>query len=92
MLSVTTLELAAAAGCTAETILEWRRLGLFDGIESSKTGGGKSAGVRRLWAPEALTRVAELKQLRRQGWNMTMLKTKFAQKKGRRPKGTPAPT
>jgi len=57
----------------------------MDGIETVKTGAGKSSGVRRLWAAEALTRIAEIKSLRNQGWGIANLQAKFKKKGPRRP-------
>ncbi len=52
---------------------------------TGETGAGKSSGVRRLWAAEALTRIAEIKSLRNQGWGIANLQAKFKKKGPRRP-------
>lgn len=76
----TTEDLSARANCTADTILEWKRLGYFEGIESSLTGRGKSSGVKRLWAEGALDRVQEIVDLKKRGYNTEMLQAHFQKK------------
>lgn len=88
----TTASLAECAGCTPATILEWRKLGLFDGIETSRTSGGKSKGVQLLWHTDAMARVKEIVELKAQGYNTELLKARFRKpeparaKTGQRPK------
>lgn len=71
-----TEDLAEAAGRTVNTILEWRRKGFFDGIETSKTGG-RGQGVRRYWPDEALERVREIVALQAQGYDHAALVKRF---------------
>lgn len=63
------------AGLTVPTIREWRKLGLFVGIKTTKKGG--SGGVRILWAASAADRVAEIVKLKGQGWGNDALREKF---------------
>ncbi|MFZ6181260.1 MerR family transcriptional regulator [Nannocystis pusilla] len=73
---LTTEELAKMANLTVPTIREWRRLGLFVGIKTTKKGG--SGGVRILWAASAADRVAEIVKLKGEGWGTDALREKFA--------------
>jgi DNA-binding transcriptional MerR regulator len=76
MFPLTTEDLAKAADRTVNTILHWHRIGLFEGIESTKTGG-KGQGVRRCWPETARARVHEILRLKSQGYDTTMMLKHF---------------
>lgn len=76
----TTEFLAKLANVSPATILEWRRLGLFEGVASTKQGGDRR-GVRRLWAPEAVERVREIVRLKAEGYDTQTLIDRYAPKR-----------
>ncbi|MDC0720847.1 hypothetical protein [Nannocystis bainbridge] len=84
MFQHTTASLAECAGCLPTTILEWRRLGLFAGIETSRTSAGKSKGVQLLWHTDALERVKEIVALKAQGYNTERLQAYFREPESRK--------
>ncbi|MCY1004478.1 hypothetical protein OV079_02610 [Nannocystis pusilla] len=86
MFQHTTEALALHAGFAKDTILKWRALGLFDGIETSLTGGGKGKGVQLLWHADAMARVDEILALKSQGYNMERLQAKFRKRPAKKRK------
>ncbi|MDC0720665.1 hypothetical protein [Nannocystis bainbridge] len=72
---LTTEDLAKLANLSIPTIREWRTLGLFVGVKTTKKGG--SGGVRILWAASAADRVAEIVKLKGEGWGNDALREKF---------------
>jgi len=73
----TTAYLAEIAKVEPATILEWRTIGLFQGIATTKQGGDRK-GVRRLWQAEAADRVREIVRLKADGYDREALIKHFA--------------